>query len=141
MLGLTDLLSHYGRRFNDLKHHGYNKATGQKTTMARKVFRNEVLDAGFASSDSSAGEEDVRDAATAPVPDAGIMYSYDAASGPGKGTDILSHAVTKAVQRYETKVVEKLAKEYEFVDNDNDAGEGYTADEDEFEFIDHNSLE
>jgi len=132
-----------GRHYADLKHNWNKKATGQKTTLARKVFRNEVLDTGVASSDSSAGEEEIRDAAAAPIPDAEIMYSYDAASGPGEGTDILSHAITKAVQRYENKVTEKLVKEYEFVDNGKELGDGYTADadDDDFEMIDHASFE
>lgn len=71
------------------------------------------------------------------------MYSYDAASGPGEGTDILSHAITKAVQRYENKVTEKLVKEYEFVDSGKELGDGYTADadDDDFEMIDHASFE
>jgi hypothetical protein len=73
------------------------------------------------------------------------MYSYDAAHGPGGGTDVLSHAVTKAVQRYEIKVTEKLVKEYELVDNGRELADGYTADadadEDDFEMVDHASLE
>ena len=78
-----------------------------------------------------------------PVPDAEIMYSYDATHGPGSGTDVLSNAVTKAVQRYENKVTEKLAKEYEFVDNGKELADGYTADadEDDFEMIDGANLE
>ena len=134
--------SRCGRHYSDLKHNWNKKSTGQKTTIARKVFRNEVLETGVGSSDSSAGEEEVRDAAAAPVPDAEVMYSYDAKAGPGRGTDILSHAVTKAVQRYENKVTEKLVKEYEFVDSDKDLGGGYAADadEDDFEMIDHANL-
>ena len=73
------------------------------------------------------------------------MYSYDAVHGPGRGTDVLSHAVTKAVQHYEKKVTEKLVKEYELVDNGRELADGYTADadadEDDFEMVDHASLE
>jgi hypothetical protein len=73
------------------------------------------------------------------------MYSYDAAHGPGKGTDVLSYAVTKAVQHYENKVTEKLVKEYELVDNGRELADGYTADadadEDDFEMVNHASLE
>jgi urate oxidase len=71
------------------------------------------------------------------------MYSYDATHGPGSGTDVLSNAITKAVQRYENKVTEKLAKEYEFVDNTKELADGYTtdADEDDFEIIDVTNLE
>ena len=57
----------------------------------------------------------------------------------------MSHAVTKAVQHYEKKVTEKLVKEYELVDNGRESADGYTADadadEDDFEMVDHASLE
>ena len=111
--------------------------------MAHRVFRDDDVDTGIGSSDSSAGEEDGRIACAAPVPDSEIMYSYDATHGPGRGTDVLSHAVTKAVQRYENKVTEKLVKEYEFVDNGKEFADDYAADadEDDFEMIDHASLE
>jgi hypothetical protein len=143
LTALTIRDSRMGRHFSDLKHKWNNKSTGQKTTVARKIFRNEVLDTGISSSDSSAGEEDSREASAAPVPDAEIMYSYDATHGPGRGTDVLSHAVTKAVQRYENKVTEKLVKEYDFVDAGKDVGDGYAADadEDDFEMIHHANLE
>lgn len=132
-----------GRHFSDLKHKWNKKSTGQKTTIARKVFRNEVLDTGTSSSDSSAGEEDAKDASAAPVPDAEVMYSYDATHGPGRGTDVLSNAITQAVQRYETKVTEKLVKEYDFIDAGKDVGDGYAADadEDDFEMVDLANLE
>jgi hypothetical protein len=128
-----------GRHFSDLKHKWNNKSAGQKTTMAHKVFRNEVLDTGVGTSDPSAGEEDLRESS----PRRRIMYSYDATHGPGSGTDVLSNAVTKAVQRYENKVTEKLAKEYEFVDNTKELADGYTTDaeEDDFEIIDGTNLE
>jgi hypothetical protein len=132
-----------GRHFSDLKHKWNDKDTAQKTTIARKVFRNEVLDTGIGPSDSSAGEEDVGEASAAPVPDADIMYSYDATHGPGGGTNVLSTAVTTAVQRYENKMTEKLAKEYEFVDHGKELTDGYTADadEDDFQMIDGATLE
>ena len=88
-------------------------------------------------SDSSADEE-VHDESTAPVPpaDAEVMYSYDKQTGPGKGSEILSLAISKAVERFETKQTEKLVKEYEFVDGkENDTDGGYFADEDDFEII------
>ena len=71
------------------------------------------------------------------APDAGITYSYDAARGPGHGSEILSLAINKAVERFETKVTEKLVKdEYEVVGKDNDTGnDGYLGDEDEFELL------
>jgi hypothetical protein len=89
-------------------------------------------------SDSSAGEEDIQEASAAPEIDAGIAYSYDAARGPGGGSQILSIAVTQALERFENKETEKLAKEYEFVDG----RDGYAADadDDDFEIINNASF-
>lgn len=46
-------------------------------------------------------------------------------------------AINKAVDRFETKVTEKLVKdEYEIVEDEKeDANEGYIADEDDFELV------
>ena len=87
-------------------------------------------------SDSSA-EEDVREASAAPEPDAGYTYSYDASTGPNKGSQILGQALAKAVEKFETKATEKLVKdEYEVVGRDKeDAHKGYNADEDDFELL------
>lgn len=89
-------------------------------------------------SDSSAGEEEIREASAAPDLDANITYSYDAVRGPGGGSQILSMAVTQALERFENKETEKLAKEYEFVDG----RDGYMADadDDDFEIVDGASL-
>lgn len=86
-------------------------------------------------SDSSAAE-DVQEASAAPEPDAGITYSFDAPRGPKQGSEILSLAINKAVERFETKVTEKLVKdEYEVVGKDAEVGnEGYMADDD-FELV------
>ena len=87
-------------------------------------------------SDSSA-EEDVKDASAAPEPDAGYTYSYDAFTGPGKGSQILGQALAKAVEKYETKATEKLVKdEYEIVGKEKeDVHAGYNADEDDYELV------
>lgn len=93
-----------------------------------------VINDASGTSDSSAGEEDVKEASAAPQPDAEILYSYDATSGPHGGSQILSAAVTQAIERFEHQETEKLAKEYEFVDGK----DGYAADADDdgFEVID-----
>jgi len=128
-----------------IKYPGSKNPTSQRATLVRKAFRNEVVDATLGSvsnvSDSSS-EEDVRDASAAPVPDADVLYSFDAPSGPGRGADILSHAINKAVQRYENKETEKLVKEYDLVEDGKDTGDGYVADadEDDFEVIDYSHL-
>ena len=87
-------------------------------------------------SDSSA-EEDVREASAAPEPDAEILYSFDAPRGPAEGGYILSMAVAKAVEQFETKETEKLVKnEYEVVGKEKeDCYDGYVADEDDFQLI------
>lgn len=115
---------------------------GNINQLARGVktaFRHEVIDElGSGPSDSSA-EEDIKEASAAPQLD--IMYSYDAAHGPGRGSQILGMALARAVEKFETKETEKLVKEYEFVGKENDAiGDGYVADDDDFEIIDRASL-
>jgi len=133
------MADHWGVRHGDnsaLRQYK-NKVENQRATMARKVLRAEVHEADVSVSDAS--EEDAaREVSAGPAPDVDVMYSYDAPSGPGRGGDILSQALNKAVKRYETKVTEKIAKEYEFVDSAKDAVDGYAADadEDDFEFVD-----
>ena len=104
------------------------------TKVSRKNVSN--LDTDDNTSDSSA-EEEIKEASAAPEPDAGITYSFDAPRGPGKGSEILSMAIAKAVEKYETKATEKLVKdEYEVVGKDYEvANEGYIADEDDFEMV------
>jgi len=87
-------------------------------------------------SDSSA-EEDVKEASAAPEPDAGITYSFDAERGPAKGSQILSMALAKAVEKYEVRATEKLVKEeYEVVGQEKEElHDGYVADEDDFELV------
>lgn len=115
---------------NDRQHNINGLARGTKT-----AFRHEVHDEISTGPSDSSADEDVKEASAAPEPDAGVAYSYDAARGPGKGSQILSMALTQAVERYENKETEKLAKEYEFVARETDTfSEGYVADDD-FELI------
>ena len=102
--------------------------------MARK--HDPVFDTDTSASDTST-EEEVKEASTAPEPDAGYTYSFDAARGPGKGSQILGLALANAVEKFETKVTEKLVKEeYEIVGAENDeTSTGYVADEDDFQLI------
>lgn len=134
-----------GRHYTELKRNQNQKISNQKSAVARKVFRNEVvelIDAPIANPSDSSGEDDVRDEPPEPVSEVGIMYSYDLPNGPGRGHDVLSHAINQAVVRFENKVTEKLAKEYDFVDDGKDVIEGYAADadEDDFEVIEHAHL-
>ena len=87
-------------------------------------------------SDSST-EEDVKEASAASEPDAGYTYSYDAPRGPGRGSQILGIALAKAVEKFETKAMEKLVQdEYEVVDSEKEETHtGYAADDDDFELV------
>lgn len=116
----------------------------QASTVARKAFRKEVVDAmdgPLANASDPSSDEEVQDASAAPLPvEADFMYSYDAKSGPQHGSGVLSHAITTAVQRFENTETEKLVrKEYDVID---EAKEGSTTDEDEddFEMIEHANL-
>jgi len=109
--------------------------------MSRK---HDELTTEYVSGDSSADEE-VEEASAAPQPDADITYSYDAAHGPSQGSQILSLALAKAVERFEDQVTHKLVKEeYEVLDNDGESlpqsplKKGKRAsgtEEDDYEFV------
>lgn len=86
-------------------------------------------------SDSSADEavhESTATDAMVEMEDDDPLHSYDAS-----GNSIFSAAVSRAVEKYETKQTEKLVKEYEFVSKDDGPGNGYVADVDDFELVDH----
>lgn len=118
------------------------KSMNHKSTMARRAFHDDVLDVGLGTLDSMLREEDNRGLLPAVLPDTDIMYSYDTSNGQVAGNDILSYALNKAVERYENKVIEKIAKEYDFVDGKDDHVDEYMtdADEDGFELIDYANL-
>ena len=109
-----------------------------KAAQVAKISRKHEsrFDNDTCTSDSST-EEDVKEASAAPEPDAGYTYSYDAPQGPGKGSQVLGIALAKAVEKFETKVTEKLIKEeYEVVGSEKEETRaGYTADDDDFELV------
>jgi hypothetical protein len=98
----------------------------------------EILDTG--TSDSSSGEEVEEPVAVEKGPEV-IIVDEDENSIPYEvsGQTILSDAVNKAVEKYETKETEKLVKEYEIVSHESEMGTGYLADDD-FELVDHVQL-
>lgn len=98
-------------------------------------------DMASASGDSSADEE-IEHPSNAP--DADITYSYDAYRGPSLGSQILNHALDKAIERFETKATDMLIKnEYEVLDMDaDDEGSGTRSkrriiapEDEEYEFV------
>lgn len=133
-----------GRGEAKFRHNVQNKLSGQAATLARKAFRNEVVDAmdgPLCHVSDTSEEEEVHDASEAPLPaEADFAYSYDAQQAPRHGRDILSYAITQAVERFENKETEKLVnKEYDVVD-DKEMAELSTDDDEEFEMIDHSHL-
>lgn len=73
---------------------------------------------GAAITDDSSGSEEY-DETPSPPADAGITYSFDAARGPTKGSQILNVALSKAMQKWEEAETTKLVKtEYELLDSE-----------------------
>ncbi|KAL9097624.1 MAG: hypothetical protein Q9165_000521 [Trypethelium subeluteriae] len=112
-----------------------------------KIARKQDIVGEQSSADSSA-DEDVVEASAAPEPDAGITYSYDAAHGPSGGSQVLSQALAKAVERFENHETDRLVKEqYEVLDTEGEVVERHVAkkgnartgkapvDEEEYEFV------
>jgi len=123
------------------RHDLQNKTVSQAATLARKAFRNDVYDAidgPLAHVSDTSEEEEVPDASEAPLPaEADFMYSYDYATGPRAGRDILSQAITQAVRRFENKETEQLVNnEYDVV-GDKEMTEASTDEDNDYEFIDH----
>ena len=79
------------------------------------------------------------------MPDADITYSFDAARGPSRGSQILGLALAKAIERYEVHATDKLIKEeYEVLDTDGESvasgpsrkgKKGAAVDEEDYEFV------
>ncbi|OAG08465.1 uncharacterized protein CC84DRAFT_1086226 [Paraphaeosphaeria sporulosa] len=106
----------------------------------RTAIRNDIA---YASGDSSA-DEDVEHPSVAPVPDAGVAYSFDAERGPSHGSQILGLALAKAIESYEVRQTDKLIKEeYEVLRLDDDAlspgpkaaRKGVAPEDEDYEFI------
>lgn len=85
-------------------------------------------------SDSSSDETVVHESY---APEGGVIADEAISAYTFAGNTVLFSAISKAEVKYENKVTEKLAKEYEFVSNEDDSSIGYVADVDDFEIIDH----
>ncbi|RAO72471.1 uncharacterized protein BHQ10_008483 [Talaromyces amestolkiae] len=113
----------------------YNESTLRSARHANNTyFRNDVKEA--LSSDSSSDETTVAHESFAPE---SLLVLDDIPAYAISGNTVLATAVSKAEVKYENKVTEKLAKEYEFVSREDDNATGYTADVDDFEIIEHDS--
>lgn len=88
--------------------------------MARKHDVLEGTDTSANEESSSAGSgSDFDDGTPSPAPDAGVMYSFDANSGPSQGSQILTAAMAKAVERFEEKETARLVStEYDVLDSE-----------------------
>jgi hypothetical protein len=89
---------------------------------ARTSLNKDMASASASASGESSADEDVEHHSAAPTPDAEVAYSFDAVRGPSHGSQILNHALEKAISQYETKETDKLIKnEYEVLDVDAEA--------------------
>jgi len=106
--------------------------------------RHEIRSEVGNNSDSSDMDEPMEPCA---APDADITYSFDANRGPTHGSTILSHALNKAVERFENTATERLVKdEYDVLPTNPEEvlrtpikkggkGTALTAEEDDYEFV------
>jgi hypothetical protein len=119
------------------------KGVGKKKVFARKAIGNEIeaaTDGPIARISDVSGDESIKDAGVATVPDAEVMYSFDAKCGPTHGSHILGAALSQAVERFENKQTERLVKEYDLVEDVTDTGNEADVDEDGFEIVDYAGL-
>ncbi|CAK41957.1 hypothetical protein CBS63078_7766 [Aspergillus niger] len=104
--------------------------------IALRADVREALDSG--TSDSSSDDIDDPAAAEKIIDDAegkDTLPDYDVA-----GHTILSDAVSKAVEKFETKETERIVKEYEMISYEGENALGYMADDDDFELVDRIKL-
>ncbi|KAF2144984.1 uncharacterized protein K452DRAFT_356327 [Aplosporella prunicola CBS 121167] len=132
----------HGRPMRVGKHPGDRRDVDHNLSKSRK--HRDIDTEQYLSGDSSTEEEPI-EASAAPEPDADITYSYDAAQGPGHGSQILSQALVQAIERFEDRQTHELVKEeYEVLGPNGEPltmggkgkkSAGKAADDDEYEFV------
>lgn len=114
------------------------KYQNQRYAVARKAFRNEVeeaTDGPLAGVFDSSGDEEYISPSYTMMPG---TYTENLQVGSPHGEEILSHAINRAVQRFENKETEKLIKtEYDFVTDGKEELDNSATDDDDYELIDH----
>lgn len=124
-------------RGNDSEFMGSSKTRAPKPNL--ELLNEDPLVANIPSKRASRVDSDTSasGASATSEPDADVSYSFDAPRGPHQGSQILSMALAKAVERFEIKATEKLVKEeYEIVINEMDNhSAGYAATEEDYELI------
>ncbi|OJD11567.1 hypothetical protein AJ78_07690 [Emergomyces pasteurianus Ep9510] len=134
------VLSMYPKRFRQASQRDTGFQMNRKFADIKDHF-NEVVNQALYDdgdySDSSTDSDNALDLSD-PANDPDVFYSFDAPTGPSEGTDILGAALENAMEKFETKETEKMAREYEFVgieEPTTDHGNGYIADDGDFELI------
>lgn len=132
---VKDCANRYSTSWNRQQH----VQNAQRNSNLSKVdFRNDVREALKDGTSDSSAVEDNDLSVTAAIPelsqqDGPLMYDIS-------GQTIFNDMVDKAVEKFEVKETEKLAKEYEIITRESEISIGYLADEDEFELVDHVKL-
>jgi len=97
-------------------------AVSKTTHKAKTARKQDMLAAGedvTGSEDSSASAGEDNAAATSPIPNDPVMYSFDHNRGPTNGSQILNTALAQAMEKYEDKeTTDLIRKEYEILDSD-----------------------
>ena len=91
---------------------------------AKMARKHDMLEGNAVSDDSSNSNSDGdhEEPVSPLLPDAGLMYSFDAVRGPSQGSQILNVALAKAVEKFEEKETVKLVKtEYDIIDSEGES--------------------